>query len=92
MPAPSQDARNTVTGKVRVAVKVAVDTSGNVTDVTFVSPGPSKYFARLAHDAAQQWKFVPAQMNGQSVASEWVLKFAFGRKGTEVSPSRVVAR
>jgi TonB family protein len=92
MPAPSQGARNTVHGKVRVAVKVAVDASGNVTDVTFVSHGPSEYFARLAHNAAEQWKFAPAQMNGQNVASEWVLKFAFGRKGTEVSPSQVAAR
>lgn len=92
MPAPSQGARNTVHGKVRVAVKVAVDASGNVTDVTFVSHGPSEYFARLAHDAAQQWKFAPAQMDGPNMASEWLLKFAFGRKGTEVSPSRVVAR
>jgi TonB family protein len=92
MPAPSKGARNTVQGKVRVAVKVAVDASGNVTDVTFVSHGPSEYFARLAHDAAQQWKFAPAQMDGQNVASQWVLKFAFGRKVTEVSPSRIVAR
>jgi TonB family protein len=92
MPAPSQGARNTVHGKVRVAVKVAVDPAGNVTDVTFVSHGPSEYFARLAHNAAAQWKFAPAKMDGQNVASEWVLKFAFGRKGTEVSPLRVVAR
>lgn len=92
MPAPSQGARNTVHGKVRVAVKVAVDPSGNVTNVTFVTHGPSEYFARLAHDAAEQWKFAPARADGQNVASEWLLKFAFGRKGTEVSPSRVVAR
>ncbi len=89
MPEPSKGARNTVHGKIRIAVKVAVDSSGNVTDVTFVSSGPSKYFARLAHDAAQQWKFAPAQMDGQNIASEWLLKFAFSRKGTEVSPSRV---
>jgi len=92
MPEPSQRARNTVHGKVRVSVRVAVDPAGNVTDVTFISHGPSEYFARLAHDAAQQWKFAPAQMNGQNIISEWVLKFAFGRKGTEVSPSRAVPR
>jgi serine/threonine protein kinase len=92
MPAPSQGALNTVHGKVRVSVKVAVDPAGNVTDVTFVSHGPSEYFARLAHNAAAQWKFAPAQMEGQNVASEWLLKFAFGRKGTEVAPSRVVAK
>ena len=86
IPEASPSARNTVQGKVRVRVRVAVDPSGNVSSTTFDSHGPSNYFAGLAQRAAEQWKFVPAQMNGQNVPSEWVLKFAFGRKATEVYP------
>jgi TonB family protein len=90
IPTVPQSARNTITGKVRVQVRVAVDPSGSVTGVTFISPGPSKYFAGLAEKAAKEWQFVPAQANGQNVSSAWILKFAFGRKATEVSPSRAL--
>jgi len=63
-----------------------VDASGNVTGATFDSPGPSQYFARKAMEAAQVWKFTPAEADGRTVPSEWILRFAFGRTGTEVSP------
>jgi protein TonB len=63
-----------------------VDSSGNVTNATFESPGPSKYFARKAMEAAQQWKFKPAQNNGQPVPREWTLRFQFKRSGTNVIP------
>jgi protein TonB len=66
-----------------------VDASGNVENATFVSSGPSKYFARQAMEAAQQWKFAPAQVNGQAVPSTWVLHFGFRKSGTEVEPEPV---
>ena len=86
MPAVSQSARNTIQGKVKVRVRVQVDTSGNMVSAVLDSPGPSKYFARLALDSAQGWKFTPAQAHGQFVASEWILLFAFSRTDTEVVP------
>jgi len=88
LPNVPQSARNTITGKVRVSVKVDVDDTGNVTDVSLESPGPSKYFARLASEAAHQWKFTPPHVNGRDVASEWLLRFAFGRENTTVSPTQ----
>jgi len=89
LPQVSPGARNTIQGHVRVNVKVSVDTAGNVTNAAFESAGPSKYFARSALQAAQDWKFVPAQANGQKVPSEWILRFAFGRGGTDVHAARV---
>ncbi len=89
LPNVPQSARNTITGKVRVSVKVEVDDTGNVTDVSLESAGPSKYFARLASEAAHQWKFTPPHVNGRDVASEWLLRFAFGRENTTVSPTQI---
>jgi TonB family protein len=88
LPRVPQSARNTIQGKVRVRVRVSVDPAGNVTGTTLDSAGPSKYFAKLATEAAQQWKFAPAQINGRNVASTWVIRFAFGRTATEVYPVR----
>jgi len=68
-------------------VRVTVDSSGNVTNATFESPGPSKYFARKAMEAAQQWKFKPVQTDGQPVSREWILQFQFKNSGTNIIPS-----
>jgi serine/threonine-protein kinase len=89
LPQVSQSARNSIRGHVRVSVKVAVDASGNVVEATLDSPGPSKYFARLAREAAGHWKFSPAQVKGRPVASKWILRFAFSSSGTDVRPTEV---
>ena len=44
---------------------------------------------KIALEAAQGWKFVPVQAQGQAVASQWILGFAFRRSGTEVVPKQV---
>lgn len=86
LPEVSPRARATIQGRVRVSVRVAVDASGNVSEATLESPGPSKYFARLALQAAHEWKFTPAQSAGGPVPSQWSLRFAFGRTDTTVVP------
>ncbi len=83
-PVVSKSARNTISGTIRIRVKVAVDAAGNVEHVTFVTEGPSKYFARQAMQAAQQWKFAPPQVNGQAAPSAWILHFGLRKSGTEV--------
>jgi TonB family protein len=88
LPDVSQNARNTITGHVRVSVRVEVDRLGKVTAAKLASAGPSKYFANAALKAAQRWEFSPPQMNGQPAASAWLLHFRFGRASTEVSPER----
>ena len=88
VPEVPRRARNTIQGKVKVRVRVQVDASGNVVSAVLDSRGPSKYFARLALDAAQGWKFTPAQAQGQFVASEWILRFTFSRSDTNVVPKQ----
>ncbi len=84
-------ARNTIQGKVRVSVRIEVNPAGEVSDAILVSAGPSKYFANKALEAARGWKFKPAEAGGLSRASEWMLRFQFGRGSTEVVPTELPA-
>lgn len=86
VPDVPQSARDTIRGTVRVGVRLSVDTAGNVTEAELDNPGPSKYFSRLALEAAQQWKFEPPKMQGQNVLSDWLLRFQFTGQGTKVIP------
>ncbi len=88
MPQVSPSARSTIQGKIKVRVKVEVDAAGNVADATLESAGPSKYFSRSALEAAQGWKFAPAQAGEQGAPREWKLQFTFSRNGTEASVAR----
>ena len=89
LPEVSRSSQNTIHGHLKVAIHVSVDTSGNVTQATFVSAGPSKYFAERALAAARQWKFTPPQVDGQAAASEWILRFQFARANIQVFPSEI---
>jgi serine/threonine-protein kinase len=89
LPDVPQSARDTIRGTVRVGVRVAVDPSGGVVGATLDSPGPSKYFARLAMAAARRWEFDPARVDDRYVTSEWVLRFEFRRTATKVFPIQV---
>ena len=84
IPNVPRSARNTITGRVKVGVKVNVDEKGNVSGAELANPGPSQYFARLAIEAARQWRFQAAQEPNR----EWTLRFEFGRSGTTVHPAR----
>jgi TonB family protein len=71
--------RDSIRGHIKVAVRVTVDSLGTVVDETLENPGPSKYFARLATEAARKWKFAPA---GNHDSRKWLLQFEFTRGGT----------
>ncbi len=73
-------ARNTVHGKATVAVRVAVDPSGNVTQAT-LEPGGSPYFGKLALEAARHWQFASVQSTGPR---NWILRFEITRTATQV--------
>jgi TonB family protein len=89
MPDVSQRALNTIQGKVRVSMKLNVDPSGKVTDAKFEAPGPSRYFADAAINAAKNWTFAPPSANGEKLASQWLLRFEFAPAGTETSSAEI---
>jgi TonB family protein len=79
LPDVPQKALDTIRGTVRVGIKVSVDPSGEVTDATIDSPGPSNYFANVALQAARQWKFAPTH----DISSDWIVRFEFSPDGTK---------
>jgi TonB family protein len=87
-PRISPGAQRTITGMIRVLVRLHVDAAGNVTEARLQSAGPSKYFSRAALEAARAWKFKPAIVNGQPAASQWTLRFGFSRRRIEAAAQR----
>ena len=85
MPDVAPQARRTIHGTVTVAVQVEVDANGKVTDASFKTEGPSKYFARVALEAARGWTFKPAEKSGEAVPSAWVIHFKFRERGDEAT-------
>jgi TonB family protein len=53
-------ARRSIRGHVKVTVRLIVDKDGSVFAALVDEPGPSKYFERVAMDAAKKWTFPAA--------------------------------
>jgi hypothetical protein len=70
-----------IRGHINVTVRVLVDPSGDVVGQFLESAGPSRYFARVAGDAAGEWKFAATDDRGSRV---WLLHFEFTRGGIAV--------
>jgi len=81
IPDVPRSARSTIRGRINVAVRVTVDSSGSVINAALENPGPSKYFARLATESARKWKF--ARADNQD-SRKWLLRFEFTRGGATV--------
>ncbi len=87
LPDVPRAAQDTIQGSFGVEIRVTVDAAGEVTDAALYSPGPSRYFAALALDAARQWKFAPLPPEGGPGERAWLLRFRFDRFSTRVTPS-----
>ncbi|MDE3062956.1 MAG: TonB family protein, partial [Acidobacteriota bacterium] len=80
-------AQASIQGKVNVVVTVHVDAAGRVSGAEVTSPGPSRYFARISQEAAQQWLFAPAEDGGPTEPRTWNLHFQYRQDGVEVMPA-----
>jgi TonB family protein len=90
MPEVLRSALDTIEGTVRVGIRVEVGPSGNVSAASIESPGPSKYFANAALNAAGDWEFAPAAPEEEETANRaWILRFEFTRDGARVTPTPV---
>ncbi len=82
LPEIPQPARDTITGRVRINVRVSVDRSGAVTEVALQPPKASKYFTDRVIAAARQWRFRPGR-----ASRDWNLRFELFPNDTKVSAS-----
>ena len=72
-------ARRTIRGHIKVWVRVIVNQDGSVFAATPDRAGSSRYFERLALEAAKKWTFPPADSPGQRLMQ---IRFDFSREGT----------
>jgi TonB family protein len=79
LPEVPEKALRTVSGRFSVRVRVQVDTNGEVTSAQLDSPGPSRYFANLALDAARLWKFAAGGSDRRRL-----IEFEFSPAGAQV--------
>ena len=79
IPEVSQSARRTIIGHIKVWVRVIVDQDGSVYAATTDRFGPSRYFQRLAIEAAMKWTFPPIINQSRRLIQ---IRFDFSRDGT----------
>jgi TonB family protein len=77
IPDASRSARDTIHGDLKILVRVTVDRSGNVVGEALESETSSKYFTRLATEAARKWTFSASERDND----QWILRFDFTRGG-----------
>jgi hypothetical protein len=77
IPDASRGARDTIHGDLKILVRVTVDRSGAVVSESLQSQGSSKYFTRLATEAAKKWTFSPSERDND----QWLLRFDFTQGG-----------
>jgi hypothetical protein len=79
MPEVPSRVLHTIHGHVRVSVRLIVDKEGAVFAALVDEPGPSRYFERLAIDAAKKWTFPPLDTTASRLE---LVRFEFTRQGT----------
>jgi hypothetical protein len=89
IPVISRGARGSIRGEIKVTVQVTVDRTGNVVAEVLENRGSSKYFARVAADAAKKWRFAPADT---PTPRQWLLQFDFSRAGAAVQATPRLTR
>ena len=85
LPEIPQAARKTITGRVRINVRVRVDSAGQVNQATLEPPPASKYFTDRVLVAAYAWKFRTG-----NAPQDWLLHFELMREKTRVSAAKIV--
>jgi TonB family protein len=78
IPSVPARSRETIHGRIKVTVRVTIDSSGGVVEDDFVREGPSKYFSRLASESARKWRFKPAT---GATSRQSLIRFEFTRAG-----------
>jgi len=78
MPDVPANVLKSIRGHVRVSVRLIVDKEGNVFAALVDEAGPSRFFERLALEAAKKWTFPPSDTTQPRLE---LVRFEFTRQG-----------
>jgi len=78
LPAASRNSLQTIRGTIRVIIRVLVNQDGTVRAATSHIGGPSRYFERVALQAAKKWTFTPIDAKEPRT---FLVQFNFTRSG-----------
>lgn len=78
MPDVPASVLKSIRGHVRVSVRLIVDKEGSVYAALVDEAGPSRYFERLALEAAKKWTFPPLDTTQSRLE---LVRFEFTRQG-----------
>ncbi len=78
IPSVSRSSLQTIHGTIKVSIRIAIDKQGAVVTAALHNRGSSRYFERLALDAAKQWTFAPGTTEAKRTA---LVQFNFSRNG-----------
>ncbi len=84
-PAAPEGIRNRIEGVIPIEVILRIGRDGSVVSAHAPAQydGVRSYFAEQAVAAARQWRFRPARVGQEAVASLWTVRFRFYRSGVE---------
>jgi hypothetical protein len=72
--------KDRVTADLRIPIRVYIDATGQVTGTSSLSTEPVAHRLSVpAIEAARQWRFEPARVEGRNVPSETIVEFFFRR-------------
>jgi hypothetical protein len=89
IPVASRHALDSIHGQIKVEILVTVDRAGSVVAQNLENRASSRYFARLAGEAAKKWRFTPADT---AAPRQWLLEFDFTRSGAAVQAAPRIRR
>jgi len=77
VPAVPEKILSRLTADVPIDLKLHIDPEGRVSDLEIINASRQPELTRLAADAAERWRFEPAQLNHRAVSSEVMARFRF---------------
>lgn len=79
IPDVPSSARRTIRGHIKIWIRVTIGQDGSVSSAVADRTGPSRYFQRLAIEAARKWTFPPVDTPSPRLMQ---VRFDFSRDGT----------
>jgi len=84
-PVAADGVRNRITDEIPVYVTLSIGKNGSVVSAQAAASDDAiqSYLAQRAVEAVRQWKFQPARLGADAVASKWTVRFRFDKSGVE---------